>query len=51
MRIQAIRKMPLSIDEAASRCTTGSQKETNNDGAGGKRFREKLRIFMEILQN
>jgi hypothetical protein len=27
MRIHAIRKMPLSIDEEESRCTAGSRKE------------------------
>jgi hypothetical protein len=51
MRIQAIHKMPLSIDEAESRCTSGSRKVTRVDGGEGKTFRGKFRLFMENLQN
>jgi hypothetical protein len=51
MRIQAIRKMPLSIDEEESRCTVGRGKEGKGDEAEGKRFRERTGLFIENLQN
>jgi hypothetical protein len=54
MRIQAIRKMPLSIDEAGSRCTQTrgrSRKEARPDGGEGKRSRGKFKIFMKSLRN
>jgi hypothetical protein len=43
MRIHAIRKMPLSIDEAGSRCT-------ERIAESSKRFRGKFRLFIENLQ-
>jgi hypothetical protein len=51
MRIQAIRKMPLSIDEEERRCTAGASKATRVDGAGGKRFRAEFGLFTQNLQN
>jgi hypothetical protein len=51
MRIHAIRKMPLSIDEEESRCTEGSPKEATADGGEGKRSRGRFRFFMKTLQN
>jgi hypothetical protein len=42
MRIYAIRKMPLSIDEEENRCTAGAPKATGVDVAEGKRFREEF---------
>jgi hypothetical protein len=51
MRIYAIRKMPLSIDEEESRCTAGASKATGVDGAEGKRFREEFGLFTENLQS